>query len=187
MGLKSNLKVFCFFHVVEGLISLAIAFFHIFTFTDPNEPTTLQPLYLIVFFGFVLVSAFGVFKIARKELKFNVDAFLSLCGFMSFLFVSIASMADAENDPHLIYLTDDEEADHLYFGYNRYQSVASLANSLMFLLHCTFAVDLMLTQPKDDLSVASDSSEEEIHSEKPLKLYFFLDEVALEVKKKLNF
>jgi amino acid transporter len=179
MGLKSNLKVFCFLHVVEALISFTLGFYHIFSFMDPNEPTTTQqPLVLICFFGFVFVSAFGVFKIARKSLNFKVDAVLSLCGFLVFIFISISSMADVEHDRHLVKFTDIQESMHPYFRNNRTQSVISLVNSLIFFMHCTFAFDFINTQPKDDLSVASETSEEEIESDKPLRLHFFFENIG---------
>lgn len=181
MGSKSNLKVFCFLHVVEGLISLALLLFHIFgfLFIVPNEPTGVQPIFLIIFCAFLLVPAFGVFKISKKKLNLKVDAGSSIAGTFTFIFLSILSMNDVENDPHMTYLTDDEESVHPYFRVNRFQSVSCLVNGLVFFLHATFAIDFIRTKPKDDLSVASDSSEEDV---KPLILHFFFEDIVSDVK-----
>lgn len=185
MGSQSNLKVFIFLRVIEGLISLFCGICHIFGFADPNEPTTHQAIFLIPFFGFIFVSMFGVYKLSKGISSLKLEAACSSVGFISFNFTSIMSMVNIENDKHLWNMLDREEIAHPYFLFNRCQSIASLVNALLLLMHLIFIIDFIMFQP-DDLSMASVNDEDEFKSCNPMRLFFFPVKIWITVKKQFK-
>lgn len=185
MGSQSNLKVFTLLCVFEGLISLFCGICHIVGFADPNEPTTHQAIFLFPFVGFLFVSSFNVYKLSKGISSLTLEAAFSSVGFISFNFTSIMSMVNVENDKHLWTMLDREENAHPYFLFNRCQSVASLANALLLLMHLTFIIDFTMFQP-DDVSMASDNDEDESRSGNPMRLFFFPDKIWIKVKKQFK-
>lgn len=180
MSRNEILKVFSFLQFVEGLISLVCCIIHLCGFTNPHEPTTYQPPFLVIFFGFSLLPLLGLHKMIKQSVNFTVEGLVATLGFTLFLFTSIRSMANVENDPHLLSMTDQEEWAHPYFQVNLYQSVICLINALVFLMHSVFAVELIINPPKDNLVDDDDDSEDEVHS-KALDLCFFPERVWLKL------
>lgn len=185
MGEKSNLKVFTFLCAVEGIISLKCVLVNIFCFLDPNEPHPLhQSMFLFVYLAFCLLAPIQIIKMATEgAVAETIEAASATCGFTFFIIASNIAMYDVEKDEHLNSMTDREEAQHLFFLYNRYQSVLSLVNALIFLMHALYAFDLIKTSPKDKTSSDTKYDDEEMLLDNSLKLHFYFVDVWHAVKK----
>lgn len=177
MDLNQNLKVSIFLRAAEGLLSVICGVIHVVGFMDPSEPTSHQAPFLITYFGAAALSTFEIFKLTKGKLNWKEEVITSSLVAIMFLATSIWSMINAENDPHLWQFTDSQEFVHGYFQVNLHQSIVSLVTSLLLLMHALFALDFIMTQPRDDVSFVSENDEEEIASEKPLRLHFFFENI----------
>lgn len=73
-----------------------------------------------------------------------VNSLAAIC----FIGSSMLSMMAAENDYHLLFLTDSEEGQHGFFVMSRVQSIVSLFTGLWFLMHTVLEVDMLcITEP----------------------------------------
>ncbi|XP_055693224.1 uncharacterized protein LOC129795766, partial [Lutzomyia longipalpis] len=125
---------------------------HILGFLYKHEPLPHQFIFCGTFFGAFLVSLIGAMSILiRYELSIVSEIFLCGFFFVLFLITAIVSMFNAEQDVHLLFLTDSEEADHKFFRISCLQSLMGLITALTFLLHCTFCLDLLLITEKTTL------------------------------------
>lgn len=181
MGLKSNIKVFITLRAAEGIVSFVCCLIHIVGFLDHVEPLGHELLFCGSYFGYIFVSCFAIVGLTREHIMYLEESISSCCGFALFLVTSLLSMANAEQDIHLMYLTDAEENNHRFFSINRMQSIASLAGALTFLMHSVFAMDLLIIK-----SASSNASSVETISNAPsldlkaddvLVLHFWLGRV----------
>lgn len=183
---KSNLKVFCFLRINECIISSICFVFHIFEVVATDEDTFKNEMvFRIIYFCFVIYSAFCALGHIHDIFNYKVEAVSAIVGFLYYILTSMWSMVIVEMDEHLQYLTEFEEYHHYFFQMNRFQSVLTLLAGILFLLHATFAIDLMLNKPLDD--------EEEVTSEwprvsdapsnsndlKPLQLHLFTEKIFM--------
>ena len=147
MGLKSNIKVFLTLRAAEGIVSLVCCLIHVVGFLNHVEPLGHELFFCGSYFGYIFISCFAIVGLTRGSILYLEETISSCCGFVLFLATSLLSMANAEQDIHLMYLTDAEEYNHLFFSINRMQSIASLAGALTFLMNAVFAMDLMIIKP----------------------------------------
>lgn len=141
--MSSNLKVFCMLRSVEALLSLSGAVIHLVAFTDPAEPTTYEVTILMVFLGFLGINIAEIyFMCSRKAFSVKREEIVPFIGFVLFIYASIMPMVNFENDPHIQSMTDAQEHQHPYFLYNCDQSLTALFNSLIFVMHSLFAIDI---------------------------------------------
>lgn len=144
MGMKSNIKVFLTLRAAEGIVSLVCCLIHVVGFLDHVEPLGHELLFCGSYFGFIFVSCLAIVGLTRGTIMYLEETVSSCCGFVLFLVTSLLSMVNAEQDIHLMYLTDAEEYNHRFFSINRMQSIASLAGALTFLMHAVFGMDLLI-------------------------------------------
>lgn len=188
MPSKSEIKVFCFLRAVECLISLACGIIHIVGFNDPKEPTMHQVIFWGSFFAFVSISSHGIFQILYHGLNLKTEAATAMLGSIVFTATAILSMYNVEHDPHLTKFKDHDEFFHRYFRMSRLQSIASLVNAFVVLMHSTFVIDVILTQPMDETNIEEAGN----NHRKPLQLLFFPEKIIraacrwLKSKFKLN-
>ena len=140
----TNSQVFSFLHFAEAALSLTCGLIHIFGLDDEYEPTSYEVKFLLIFFGLTLMSAVEIVLCCNKKFNVKREACEMFAGLILMFFASIMSMSNAENDVHIQYLTDKQEAIHRYFEMNKLQSIVSLASALMFLVHFLFNIDLLL-------------------------------------------
>ena len=168
--MEANLKVFCFLCFLEASLSLSSSL-NIFFFMDPNEPQP-QIIVLMFFFGvFTATSIQILYILTQKALSIKFEAFSASFGFTVFILASIMSMVAVEHDKHLESMTDKEELAHPFFLISRVQSVQSLVTAMIFLMHTTFAIDF-ISNPSDNLSISSDSSDDYHLQKNSLKFFF---------------
>lgn len=72
-----------------------------------------------------------------------IDVLYAGMGVLSFALCSLMSMAEAEHDHHLMYLTDREEAEHRFFSMSRYQSLMALFTAMWFMMHTFLVADML--------------------------------------------
>lgn len=117
----------------------------------------------------------------KYSFPFILNAITTGFGFLLFATTSILSMLNAENDYHLMYLTDTEEWSHPFFQISRQQSLLSLITAFIFLMDFMFSMDLILVKSPDNSDIerdaASDDTSEDTSDveelDKELHLYFF--------------
>lgn len=142
---------------------------HIIGFMYTPEPQPHEMIFCGTFFGFMLISFMATFGICMgSKIPVLLEAILAMLGFTLFTVCSIVSMYHAENDQHLMYLTDMEEWYHPFFHISRlqvkslwiicqfvrrrsliypylfFQSIVSLTAALIFLMHGIFAIDILV-------------------------------------------
>ncbi|CAO1359721.1 unnamed protein product [Diamesa serratosioi] len=160
---------------------------HVVGFLDHVEPLGHELFFCGSYFGYILISCFAIVGLSRGNLMYLQETVSSGCGFVLFLLTSLLSMVNAENDIHLMYLTDAEEFNHRFFSINRMQSISSLAGALTFLMHAVFAMDLMIiTSSSSDASsndTLSNAASLELKADDVLVLYFWLGRVWILLKK----
>ncbi|XP_073823648.1 uncharacterized protein [Musca autumnalis] len=141
---------------------------------DKVEPIPHVMFYCGTYFAFTLLTTFGSLGILLgRPAKPLMEAIINGTGALMFILASLLSMYHAERDFHLMYLSDFEEPQHAFFRHCKQQSIASLITGLLFLLHCTFAVDICwIRQPH--MSIFEDENEEALQ---PMKLYFISESV----------
>ena len=187
MGLKSNIKVFITLRAAEGIVSLVCCLMHVVGFLNHVEPLGHELFFCGSYFGYILISCFGIIGLSRGSLMYLQETISSCCGFVLFLLTSMLSMANAEHDIHLMYLTDSEEYNHQFFSINRMQSISSLAGALTFLMHAVFAMDLMIIKPSSSDMSSNDSisnaASMELKADDVLVLYFWIGRVWILLKK----
>lgn len=98
-----------------------------------------------VYIGFFIYSAAGMMNVMlTDQLTILADAIITLLACLIFIFISIITMNYAENDQHLIYLTDDEESEHYFFKICCRQSLCALTTALFFAIHSLIMFDIYL-------------------------------------------
>lgn len=77
-----------------------------------------------------------------------IDVIYAAAGVLTFGLCSLLSMAEAEHDHHLMYLTDLEESRHKFFWMSRNQSMVSLFTTMWFMMHAILVGDMLcITEP----------------------------------------
>lgn len=143
---------------------------HIVGFSDYGEPFPHLLIMCGTYFAFFIISFFTCFGMYYQcivkghcliivlcvctvlcigaTVPLIVDVIVNSLATICFIATSMLSMAQAENDYHLMYLTDHEEEHHRFFYMNRYQSIASLFTGLWYLMHTVLVLDVLcITEP----------------------------------------
>lgn len=120
---------------------------HIIGFNHVEEPLPHELVFCGTFFAFLLISILGAIGIfLNLPMIMVMESIINGFGFVMYLIVSYLAMYNAEQDHHLQYLTDKEEAEHFFFKMSRMQSIASLVGTFQFLLHFVICIDLLTIQ-----------------------------------------
>lgn len=138
--------MFVFLRAVECLQCLAGLIFHALGFNDPEEPAKHQLRVYFAYFGYVLLSGRRVYKMMEmRRVPLLSEAIRTMLAFYGFTALSIYTMVDLENDPHLGFLTDKEEVNHPFFEVSKIQSVMLLILAMTLLFHALAAIQAMRT------------------------------------------
>lgn len=151
-----------FFELI--LCSLCLSF-HIVGIHHDQEPLPHDVLSCGIFFAFILHALIGCLGIVLNvATPLLLDAIVDSIASALFLIVAIISMVHAENDDHLMFLTDDEEVNHPFFVICRRQSVYSLVTSTMFGMHASIDWDMFFIAERVEESVDE--------ARQPIQLHF---------------
>lgn len=164
--------LFKFLEVIMGCVCLS---FHIISL-DELEPLPHVVFYCGTFFGYTMISFFGTIGILLgRGPKPFMEAITNGLAATMFTLASMLSMYHAENDYHLMYLSDFEEPLHKYFYHCKSQSIASLAGAFLYLLHSMYAFDVVCIT-KRQVNIFEDEHEE---ARQPIRLYFISESIEL--------
>lgn len=102
-------------------------------------------------------------------LNLFIEAVFSACGGIFFILAALVAMILAEQDEHLMYLTDDEERNHPFFYLCKWQSILSLVTGFSFIRNFLLIMDILIIveDGEDDDNV--------LEADRPLKLYEFVN------------
>ena len=169
-------EVWLLFKFIEFILNIVCTCFHIRGFLFTSEPQPHNLFFCGTFAAFTMITLFGMVEIclSPKALPINMEAVINGCGAVMFIVASMLSMCYAENDFHLMYLSDIEEMEHLFFYYCKAQSVSALACGILHMLHAFYAVDALIPVKQDTaqvFQVIMQDSEEDVSGK--LRLYFF--------------
>lgn len=140
----SNLKVFRLFRTLECVCSLACFGTHLNCVFNSNENYPHDVLFCGTFIAFSIISFLAIVYQASGSIDFVMEAISAGIAYVLFTTASIWTMALAEQDEHLTYITEMEEMSHPFFWNSRMQSVAALIGSFTFLLHFIFSIDYLM-------------------------------------------
>lgn len=159
-------EIWCFFKLLEVLLGSACLTFHVLGFLH-TEPLPHNLFYCGTFASFTLFAALGILNnLCGRGHTAVIEAVTTTLGAVMHFAASLFSMYHAENDFHLMFLTDTEEPRHSYFFYCKAQSIAALTTGGMYMLHATYAYDAGFILLKRELPGAiSDDLETEDETE----------------------
>ncbi|XP_011191889.1 uncharacterized protein LOC105218169 [Zeugodacus cucurbitae] len=155
-------EIWCFFKILEVLLGIACLTFHVVGFLR-NEPLPHNLFYCGTFASFMIYSALGILNnLFGRGPTARMEAVTTTLGAVMHFTASLLSMYHAENDFHLLFLTDMEEPNHRYFFYCKAQSIAALTTGGMYMLHATYAYDASFIRLKRETPAGvSDDGETE--------------------------
>lgn len=141
---SGDLECFNVCHPTVQVLSLLCLAIHVVGFNEHSEPLAHLMLMCGTYFGFAVISALACLVICvGAPIPLLVDAIISSLAALCFVTTSMVSMVEAEHDHHLMYLTDYEEKQHLFFRVSRLQSIAALITGLWFLMHTVLVLDML--------------------------------------------
>ncbi|XP_014087215.1 uncharacterized protein [Bactrocera oleae] len=159
-------EIWCFFKLLEVLLGIVCLTFHVLGFLH-TEPLPHNLFYCGTFASFTVYAAFGILNnLCGHGRTATIEAIATTLGAVMHFAASLLSMYHAEQDFHLMFLTDTEEPKHRYFFYCKAQSIAALTTGGMYMLHATYAYDAGFIRFKRELrsGVASDQETEDEES-----------------------
>ncbi|XP_075150008.1 uncharacterized protein LOC142224087 [Haematobia irritans] len=157
----------------EFLLGLLCLSFHIMGL-DEVEPLPHVIFYCGTFLAFILISMFGAIGILLgRPANALMEAIINGTAALMYIISSALAMYHAELDFHLMYLSDFEEPLHRFFKNCKRQSIASLANGFVYLLHSLFALDICLVTQRH-VAIYEDENEEAIQ---PMRMYFISETI----------
>ncbi|XP_067620081.1 uncharacterized protein [Eurosta solidaginis] len=156
-------EIWCFYKLIELLLGIICMVLHVLGFLI-TEPVPHNLFYCGTFSSFTVFAFFSIINIffgnGRSVL---MEAIPATIGAIAHIIASLLLMYHAENDFHLMFLTDYEELLHEYFFYCKAQSIAALATGGMYMLHATFAFDAFFFKykPQEGASVETEVEEDD--------------------------
>lgn len=153
---------------------------HVMGMKNPGEPMTHDLFFCGIFFGFWFYSMIQVWALCfGLAMNILIEAINSFFGGVFFLVAAALAMMNAEQDEHLMYLTDDEERTHPFFYYCKWQSIFSLITGFSFIRNFLLIMDILLIRDSEDGQDLDDEDREARLNaipdpQAPLKLYDFI-------------
>ncbi|XP_034479948.1 uncharacterized protein LOC117785814 [Drosophila innubila] len=130
--------------------------------------------------GFIIgfLNLIGMYFTDRLPVK--LEALISgIIGFMCLITV-YANMYVAQHDKLLAFLKDREERNYGFLKCCRNNGIISLWAAAIHFMHCSFALDMLVTHSPSMIATLSDGSQIALQSQRskrPLKLYFISQSV----------
>lgn len=116
---------------------------HVIGINYIDEPLPHDVLSCGIFVCFLFHSLIGCVSILLNiPAPLLLEAIINSLASISFVGTSIASMIYAENDGHLMFMTDTAELKHPFFIVCRRQSVYALVTAILFGMHATLEWDM---------------------------------------------
>ncbi|XP_043655531.1 uncharacterized protein LOC122621656 [Drosophila teissieri] len=176
------------FYGVETTVNMFVMYFQLKAFVFVNLTTMewadalLHYFYMAYFYIYTTVTLFASLSLCTGHRTSIVKEVLRpLVGFVLYTIVSLMALRDAETDFYVWYdekqsgeLLYPEKPLHPFFGSLRDLATACLVASVISLLHCLIALDVLLSNDdSEDERKASDSSDDVVDEVDyvPVRLY----------------
>lgn len=160
--------------ITETLLCLSCMVVHIIGIVNPDEPMYHELFFCGIYFGFWLWTMAGCVSFCMGiALNIFMEAAINLLGGIFFVIAAIVAMAHAENDNHLMYLTDDEERQHPFFYISRLQSALSILAGISFIRNFLLIMDMLIIVDHDGNDSGNINLDHRSAATKPLKLRDF--------------
>ncbi|XP_017113533.1 uncharacterized protein LOC108136720 [Drosophila elegans] len=165
------------FYMIETMVNMFVIFVHLKGWTRIDNLG--HHLYLVFCYIFTVLTLFASINLCTGNHTSIVEEVVRpLAGFIVYTVCSLMILRDAESDFYILYadtkpedLILPEKPLHPYFQYMRAQATSTLVASLIYLLHCLIAVDVLLSnEDSDDERETSDELAEELDYV-PVRLY----------------
>lgn len=178
------------FYMVETTANLFVLYYQQKAFVFVNlttmkwEDVLIQSFYMSFFYIFTVVTLFASINLCTGHRTSIVEEVVRpLIGFVLYTVISLMALGDAETDFYIWYdgrnpddLLYPEKPLHPFFGSLRDQATASLVSSVIYLLHCLIALDVLLSNDDSDNERESSNSSDDVNEEVdyvPVRLYVF--------------
>ncbi|XP_039492331.1 uncharacterized protein LOC120452268 [Drosophila santomea] len=176
------------FYGVETTVNMFVMYFQLKAFVFVNLTTMewadalLHYFYMAYFYIYTMVTLFASLNLCTGHRTSIVEEVVRpLVGFVLYTIVSLMALRDAETDFYVWYdekqrgdILYPEKPLHPFFGSLRDQATACLVASVISLLHCLIALDVLLSNDdSEDERKASDSSDDVVDEVDyvPVRLY----------------
>ncbi|EDW13746.1 uncharacterized protein LOC6572133 [Drosophila mojavensis] len=171
------------FYTIETIFNLALMFLHINGFlSQPLDVLTLQRrvshfFYCACFYAFTVLIVFAsIDNCTGHRLSLCEEVVRNVIGFLMYVIISLMTLEDAERDLNVLRINIHEALGvekpvHPFFFYMRYQAAASLACGVMYLLHATIAIDVLLSN-ESGFYEYDDADDDEGSDYIPARIYF---------------
>ncbi|XP_070063288.1 uncharacterized protein [Drosophila virilis] len=152
--LETIFNMFCLAYHITGFMAVDM---HMLNWDRHN----IQYIYLITFYVFMVITLFQSINICSgHNPTFCMEISKSCLASIGFTMISILTMWDAERDAHLMYtgkepvegVYENDKPVHPFAFYLLFQSIASLACGVLYMLHATILIDIKITAAHQGLT-----------------------------------
>ncbi|XP_064550049.1 uncharacterized protein LOC135436391 [Drosophila montana] len=163
--LETIFNMFCLAYHIKGFMSVDM---HMLTW----DRHIFQYIYLLTFYVFMVITLFQSINICSGHIPtICMEIFKSCLASIGFTMISLLTMWDAERDFHLMYcgkepvdgVYEKETPVHPFAFYMLFQSIASLACGVLYMLHATILIDVKITAAHQGLTEGANSLFVPIH------------------------
>ncbi|EDW16634.1 uncharacterized protein LOC6575157 [Drosophila mojavensis] len=163
--LESIFNMFCLAYHIKGFMAVDL-------YMLSWDRHLVFYVYLVTFYVFMVITLFQSINICSgHNPTIGMEIFKSCLASVGFISISILTMWDAERDFHLMYsgrepvdgVYETDRPVHPFSAFLLYQSVASLACGILYMLHATILIDVKLTAVNKVLTEGEDSMYMAIH------------------------
>lgn len=142
-------EVWYILKIIEFGLGCVCIYYHICGILLEEEEANHSIIYCGTFFGFSSIAIIGNFAACLlSPASLALETVLGFLGFIFYVITCFVSMYHCEKDPHLSFMSDEEEMEHKYFILTRNQGIASLMCASIFLVHGVFAYDALTDSRK---------------------------------------
>ncbi|XP_020815669.1 uncharacterized protein LOC110189780 [Drosophila serrata] len=177
------------FYTVETLVNIILIHYYLSLLNFIHETqelvnkSTWYYSYLVCYYFFTVMTLFACVNVCTKNQPSILEEVLRpLVAFISYTLLTMLALYHAENDFTLMFpkttnkdLFKPEEKLQSYFKLIRSQATASLACSVVYLLHFLIALDVLLSNDDTDSEIESSSDStgmDQIEEDyQPVRLY----------------
>ncbi|XP_016948870.1 uncharacterized protein LOC108023740 [Drosophila biarmipes] len=160
------------FYIVETAANMVLIHFYLKTFVFVNlalmgwVDLLTQYMYMVCFYIFTVLTTFASINLCTgNHCSIVQEVVRPLLGFLTYTICSLMVLGDAKSDIYVLYsdakpgdLLRPEKPMHPYFDNIRIQATISLVTSVIFLLHCLIALDVLLSNEDSDDEHSSENS-----------------------------
>lgn len=181
MGTRSKKPIWLLFKMMELLAISINAYVHVDCFHSKEIPHIF--ILCATYGGGLIIGSMNLLgTLFTDRLPAKMEALVSgIMGFMCLVAV-YANMFLAEHDKLLAFLKHREENDYAFLMCCHNNGILSLCAVGIHFLHCTFALDMLITHSPSMIATLPDGSTIALQSQRskrPLKMYFISKGVEL--------